>query len=379
MKWRNKVILTVLFAGMALGGSLTSLASQGQAAWIQGTDSSGGTYWQYIDENGQAAAGCSKEINGGKYFFDQEGRMLWSWISEDGEPVDSGSGDGYRNEGVYYCGDKDDGRASVGWKYIPVEEQNGGKEKKWFYFRENGKKVADGSITEHEDGNQYRYTFDEDGIMVSSKMVGASQGNDSDGGEWVQHIPGTGQDSYGSDVARWYYLLGNGNLVKNQIRAIKGQTYIFDETGIMRTGLVLVDQNNKYAETILNKADHVWCDSGDLSQYLDEYQIMYFDETSGARLKGKIQLDMGDGTYTLAFRENGKAVHGPYQGYLYDGGVLQKADAGSKYEIKNVDDKEYLVNAGGKIQKKGRYKDKGDTWWNVEAGSDSQGYVITEE
>lgn len=209
MKWRNKLILTVLFAGMALGGSLTSLASQGQAAWVQGTDSFGGTYWQYIDENGQAAAGCSKEINGGKYFFDQEGRMLWSWISEDGEPVDSGSGDGYRNEGVYYCGDKDDGRASVGWKYIPVEDQNGGKEKKWFYFRENGKKVADGSITEHEDGNQYRYTFDEDGIMVSSKMVGASQGNDSDGGEWVQHIPGTGQDSYGSDVARWYYLLGD--------------------------------------------------------------------------------------------------------------------------------------------------------------------------
>ncbi|MDO4269197.1 MAG: hypothetical protein Q4C73_12060 [Eubacteriales bacterium] len=380
MKRKNKIISAVLFAGLILGGSLSSQATQGQTpAWIQGTDSSGQTFWQYFDENGQAAVSCSREINGGLYFFDQEGRMLWGWISRDGEPADSGSGDGYRSGGVYYCGEKDDGRAATGWKYIPVEDEDGGREKKWFYFRENGRKVAGGSITEYENGSQYRYTFDEDGVMISSKMMGVSQENNSSAGEWIQHIPGTGQDPYNSGVVRWYYLLGSGKLVKDQIRTINGQTYIFDETGIMRAGLVLVDSSSKYAGTVFHDSDHIWCGSEDLIQYLDEYQLMYFDEVSGARQQGKIQLDMEDGTCTLAFKENGKAVHGPYQGYLYKAGVLQQAEEGSKYEIKTADGRAYLVNGSGRIQKKGRYKDSEGVWWNVESGSDSDGYIITQE
>ena len=108
-------------------------------------------------------------------------------------------------------------------------------------------------------------------------------------------------------------------------------------------------------------------------------ELMYFDETSGSRKTGKIRLTLDHETYTLMFKPSGTAAHGVYEGYLCCRGVIQKADKKAKYEVKTVDDKDYLVNTSGKVQKKGRYKDRDGEIWQVVSGSESSGYHIVKE
>jgi glucan-binding YG repeat protein len=367
----------LLAAALLLPSAGTAYADGALTGWAQTTDSRGNTYWSYYDRNGECLRSTSKTIDGELYFFDEEGRMLTGWITEDGEEADDDSGDGYRNGGIYYCGE-DDGKAVKGWKYISVYRENGAFVKKWFYFKDNGKKVSGTSITEEDNGNRYRYHFDDDGIMSSSTWLNADDDPELKDGKWIEHVPAADQDPLGVDKARWYFEKPSQELVKNQLKKIDGKTYLFDRYGIMRTGLVAVSSSGKYVETIHNEDDGVNCDADDVKAY-KKYDIMYFDEKTGARKSGKVSLTFDDGTRTLMFHSSGTAVHGVYEGKLYDCGVIQSADKDMKYEIKTVDDKDYLVSTSGTIQKAGRYKGKDGTWWTVVSGSSSKGYEIEEE
>ena len=75
------------------------------------------TYWYYFQNNGKAYKASSsgktsfksiRKANGEwkKYAFDSEGRMLFGWVGEDSERI---TGDDAWREGVYYCGNSDDG------------------------------------------------------------------------------------------------------------------------------------------------------------------------------------------------------------------------------------------------------------------------------
>ena len=48
----------------------------------------------------------------------------------------------------------------------------------------------------------------------------------------------------------------------------------------MRTGLVAVTKDKKYAETLICAGDSTDCSVEDLENYLEEYDLMYFDEGS---------------------------------------------------------------------------------------------------
>lgn len=58
----------------------------------------------------------------------------------------------------------------------------------------------------------------------------------------------------------------------------------------MRTGLVAVTKDKKYAETLICAGDSTDCSVEDLENYLEEYDLMYFDEGSGARRTGTVNL-----------------------------------------------------------------------------------------
>ncbi len=376
---KSNWFLAALTGAAALFCAVPALGAGQPASWVQETDASGKSCWMYLDESGQPVRDQSLEIAGGLYFFDENGHMLWDWVSLDGEQVDEGRGLGHQNDGVYYCGGPEEGRAVTGWKYIPVENDRGKLQKEWFYFRENGRKVAGKSILEQENGKQYKYTFDEDGVMVSSKLLGVYP-EDQTGGKWLEHTPTEKQDPYGAgEKSRWYYQQENGNLVKNRIYTIDGSEYLFDRTGIMRTGLVFVDGENRYVDTLYNQGDQRFCDSGELREKPEEYRLMYFDEISGVRSHGSVTLTMDDGVYHLFFKDSGQAAHGAYKGRLYDCGIRMEAEENIRYQVKDVDGKEYLVNASGKIQKPGCYKDQNGVQWRVVSGSDSKGYVILQE
>ena len=82
-------------------------------------------YWYYFQANGKAYTRSDnasedsvspKTINGKKYAFDEEGRMLYGWVSGGERQTD----DDAWKESLYYFGDEDDGAMSLGWRQISI-------------------------------------------------------------------------------------------------------------------------------------------------------------------------------------------------------------------------------------------------------------------
>lgn len=121
--------------------------------------------WYYFQSNGRAykapdsgrtsfksivtASGETK-----KYAFDSNGHMLFGWVNEGSERV---TGDEAWKEGVYYCGDEDDGAMVQGaWRQLEAmdsgNEDSSFNDEYWFYFNTNGKKVTG---TKKTNGSQH--------------------------------------------------------------------------------------------------------------------------------------------------------------------------------------------------------------------------------
>ena len=86
----------------------------------------GSDYWYYFQANGKALKNgdndkvALKTVNGKKYAFDDEGKMLYGWVAADNaERLDDTDGDGFK-EGDYYFGGEDDGAMTVGWLQMDI-------------------------------------------------------------------------------------------------------------------------------------------------------------------------------------------------------------------------------------------------------------------
>ena len=130
--------------------------------------------YYYMQGNGKAYKTKSdstqfKTIDGKRYAFDEDGKMLYGWINETHERVDA---ENWYDEGVYYLGQWDDGAMKTGWQKIYVIENEGdddGEEKEfWFNFKSNGKKRASDSADEITEKkiNGKKYGFDDRGVMT---------------------------------------------------------------------------------------------------------------------------------------------------------------------------------------------------------------------
>ena len=92
-------------------------------SWIQveNSDSYGDDdpdyFWYYFQANGKAYKAPTsgktsfKNINGKKYTFDSEGKMLYGWINTESERQ---TGDDAWTNGTYFCGDENDGAQANG-------------------------------------------------------------------------------------------------------------------------------------------------------------------------------------------------------------------------------------------------------------------------
>lgn len=343
--------------------------------------------WYYFLRSGKMyvpdEAGVKKEINGEKYIFDEEGRLLFGWITEDGtmvDPVEDPEGWKYA---VYYAGDASEGNLKTGWQQLTVNYYNGkakteededDPEEKyrnnfktvWFYFGKAGKKVYsndDFRLTD-EDGKEYRYKFDANGVMTSQKLLNqpktttttkkkttTTKKKDVDHSKWTVKVPTKSENAYynENEVKQTFYTRKDGSKAKNVIEKIGSKYYCFDSAGIMKTGLLAI-KNGKYAYTLQNSSpwDEQWASDDDLRAAMDSgHQIMYFNEETGERKKGKMKLEMLHGERTLYFDENGCAVDGAYRDYLYNAGILQTAE--DKSQIFTVNGVSYKVNEKGLI------------------------------
>ena len=91
-----------------------------------GDDNEPEHYWYYFQANGKAykqgdnSDVALKTINGKKYAFDDEGKMLYGWVAADNaERVDDTDGDAFK-EGDYYFGGEDDGAMTTGWLLMDI-------------------------------------------------------------------------------------------------------------------------------------------------------------------------------------------------------------------------------------------------------------------
>lgn len=268
------------------------------------SDDEAANHWYYFGNNGKAFKRSSnnngsisfKDINGKKYLFDEEGKMLYGWIGSDGERK-TGDDAWEAGNGVYYCGTENDGAMSVGWKSLEIVDANYAadatyqssknvfedeNQTRWFYFKDNGKKMV------KENGktiNGKKYSFDLDGRMnaewviwgdnvspttdktdvkratlstASQPISTASQGDATysenwrfygspeDGARvtkgWFKVVPDENlhKDKYDSDDDYWYYSDKDGKLVASEIKTINGKKYAFDEYGRMKSGLKFI-------------------------------------------------------------------------------------------------------------------------------------------
>ncbi|MCR5007218.1 MAG: hypothetical protein K6A76_01390 [Oribacterium sp.] len=130
-------------------------------------------WWYYFGNDGKAYKSKGgpltidqiKTIEGKRYAFDADGRMLYGWINSNNVKIQDYDESAWRNSD-YYFGDWDDGHAVQGWKqmrvYVPKE---GTYKDYWFYFDAFGKKAK--SEKKRIDG--VTYVFDSDGHMSTTK------------------------------------------------------------------------------------------------------------------------------------------------------------------------------------------------------------------
>ena len=146
-------------------------------------------YWYYFQANGKAlkqgdsSTVALKTVNGKKYAFDDEGKMLYGWVAADNaERIDNTDGDAFTQDADYYFGGEDDGAMTTGWLLMDVTYDDATNDyelapvfnededqTRWFYFKSNGKKVYSSSTDETKDKtiNGKKYAFDTNGAMVA--------------------------------------------------------------------------------------------------------------------------------------------------------------------------------------------------------------------
>ncbi len=356
-------------------------------------------YWYYFQANGKAYTRSdnasedsvsAKTINGKKYAFDEEGRMLYGWVSGGERQTD----DDAWKESLYYFGDEDDGAMSLGWRQISIvddeyEDLQPGDEywdedqDRWFYFQTSGKKVAadsdDGDTLKTKTINGRKYGFDEYGRMIAdwftetASYSTATQGVASytssfmyfstpeDGARatkgWFKVVPGyyLHEDKYNDGDDYWYYADGDGEIYSNVIKTIKGKKYAFDNYGRMIDGLVFLQMATENGKVDSSEIAQKFADDGDIpydtEDAFDDFVVHYASQISsgeirsfyfgdsddGAMKTGRQTVEIDGDSFTFKFKDSssskGAGINGIDDHKLYSAGKLIEADSDDKYQV----------------------------------------------
>ena len=349
-------------------------------------------HWYYFGSNGKAYKSATnsttasfKTVNGKKYIFDDEGKMLYGWVNSDGERVTGDPAWKTSEGGLYYLGDENDGAQTIGWKMIDIVddeyESTGEKagyssnnvfddenQSRWFYFQSNGKKIVD------KDGktiNGKKYSFDADGRMNAEWVIfGASpststQGNATysssfkffnsveDGARvtkgWFKVVPDENlqKSKYDDDSSYWYYSDGDGDIVTSEIKTINGKKYLFDNYGRMKDGLWFINTDGKAVSEFLDDdgalpydtEDHFKDSASDLVS--GGYRAYYFGSGDDGSMKtGKQTVDIDGDSCSFLFNKSGSfkgaGKTGEDDSKYYLAGMLLKADKDDKYSVVKI-------------------------------------------
>ena len=238
-----------------------------------------------ISSSGQMSVSREQKINGETYVFDDQGRMLTGWIDND-TYTSSKFGDVSGATDLRYH--SEDGTGANGWKYLSSPDNT---EDGWYYFY---------------GGRAYNTEYK--GKKLNDDYALASISN------------------------KTYCFRKDGRMYTGLLELDDGRKFYFDENGVMKTGRVVVNDENH------------------------DNEVFYF--TASGSLGSK-----GDG------------VTGVKNGYLYDDGALVHAEEGTKYQIVEVDGARYMVNEDGKVKTSGTVRDGDGVKYKI-TKAEGEGYNI---
>ena len=369
----------------------------------QDEDSDPAEYRYYYMQNSGKAYKASdnstkvnfKTIDGKKYAFDEDGKMLYGWINKNDASLKTDDSDW--EEADYYLGSWEEGWLKTGWQKITVYDDKDGKDDDydyWFNFKSNGEKRAntnkDQTILEKKI-NGKKYGFDNRGVMVYTWTVAststATQSSASswkyfnspeDGARvtkgWFKVVAPTLNDTentfkeYNNGFAtsdandeseRWYYANDDGNLASGEIKKIKGKYYGFrpddgEKGAAMLTGLCIlqVDEEGKITDVIDDDISAEDLDDildgnyKDQGKWADGVSLYYFgnnEDSDGALKTGSTTVSLDGSSYNFYFSKTGGA-EGKGKGvtgtddmkYIYMYGCRVKADSDDKYQLVKI-------------------------------------------
>ena len=359
-------------------------------------------YWYYFQANGKALKQgdnsnvALKTINGKKYAFDDEGKMLYGWVkSDDASRIDNSDNDAFK-EADYYFGGEDDGAMTTGWLLVDVtyDEATNDYEiapafnededqSRWFYFKSNGKmvKAADADKTKEKTINGKKYAFDVTGAMVAEWSLDKEKASDNlattnfadyekdgktakysqawryfnsveDGSRvskgWFKVVAAEylNKSKYDDDEDAWYYADGSGNIYAGEFKTIKGKKYAFRTDGRMINGLKFIqkDNNGKITDVKADDDDPNFDTEDDfinhaISFYLkNNYECYYFGGSEdGAMRTNKTNITIDGDNFNFYFEKSGSnkgtGLTGEKDDKYYLAGMLVKAGSDEKYQV----------------------------------------------
>ena len=324
--------------------------------------------------------------------------MLFGYVEENSYTIKNDEDDPILSAD-YYFGTNEDGARHTGWLQYTDALTDKDDDYYWFYFNtSNGKKVKNQEKTI----NGKKYSFDNDGIMNfkwtkasgatrAEKWYGALEDGSLAKNKWIWNKPyeqvsiKANQDDYEDETPRWFRTDASGNLVKGKTKKVNSKWYVFDEDGVMKTGLVLlkndkgepspsvsgasfdkafdmdeVDKDALYA-VVTNATDKVA--AGQAIHYFSEDE-----EKDGSMKTGTMKIELADDEYTFCFTKTTGAAKNGYDSSnkkVYNSGILEKA-GDDKYKV--VEDRttsnKYLVGSTGSVVKTvSKYKDANDKYY----------------
>ena len=336
----------------------------------------GGEHWYYFNNKGKKVTDTDKKINGKTYYFNEDGEMQYGWHEDDGN--------------AYYLGTEDEGwRAESQWLWLEksgnnendldddddlevvldCSEDDNCDDEGWYWFQSSGKAYHD---TGKKKINGKYYMFNEHGQMLYEWIDGKAveQGSNaqldgnlakgelattsvmryynevedgSRGNGWVQR---DGSEAMKTDNDTDWYYIDDGDMYHANTTDAAGTTDDGDPVYVMRKKVKV--SGNKY---------FAFNEKGQMQDGLQfiakDKGFFYFDE-NGYQKTGKVaSVECEDDDYTFYFTtkngKNGIGYTGEKDGTLYFNGKRLEAD--DDYKLYVVDEKVYLVNTKGKIQK----------------------------
>ena len=321
--------------------------SRNQWRLIEDEDTDEEARWYYFDKNGRALKNCNRVIDGKRYYFDAEGKMLYGWVNASGSNAEMVED---FTAGNMYLGTKD-----TGWRWDKqwfketdleiLENKIGeGTDYAWFYFNSKGQKQISDKV--RIDGAEY--IFDANGVMEKDGIVKfnevkyfVSKSGEIYKNRWI-YAEKVVNDKKTEDFV-WYRTDKNGKLITDDIVKINGKTYLFNEKGEMITGFVASGSNaSMFDKDLLD----VKSDEFTHSNYV------YYTENGDKLVDKSIELELEDGFFVFRFDKNGAPYVDTKEKYYYVNGILQRA-VDNKYLFCEENGK--IVNTSGKFMTGAKY------------------------